>query len=93
MPGIREKGGRFNVCYISGFNPDWYTRCCPCEFDLSDLQGEKEIAATTAIVKYRIYISSYKSIYLDKTALYKAFDLAGFYISLYKFIYFHGKLV
>ena len=46
MPGIREKGGRCNVCYISGFNPDWNTRCRPCEFDLSDLQGKKEIAAT-----------------------------------------------
>ncbi len=46
-PSRRKKGGRCNVCYISGFNPDWNTRCRPCEFDLSDLQGEKEIAATT----------------------------------------------
>jgi len=31
-----------NVCYISGFNPDRYTRCRPCEFDLLDLQGKKK---------------------------------------------------
>ncbi len=46
QPSRRKKGGRCNVCYISGFNPDWNTHCCPCEFDLSDLQGKKEIAAT-----------------------------------------------
>ncbi len=44
----RKKGGRCNVRYISRFNPDRHTRCCPCESDLSDSQGKKEIAATTA---------------------------------------------
>jgi len=28
------------------FNPDRHTHCYPCEFDLSDSQGKKEIAAT-----------------------------------------------
>ncbi len=42
----RKKGGRYNVCYISGLDSDRYTHCCPCEFDLSDSQGKKEIAAT-----------------------------------------------
>ena len=32
---------------VSGLDSDRYTRCRPCEFDLSDLQGKKEIAATT----------------------------------------------
>ena len=42
QPSRRKKGGRYNVCYISGFNPDRYTHCRPCEFDLSDLQGKKK---------------------------------------------------
>ena len=46
-PPDERKEGDSNVCYISGFNPDWNTHCCPCEFALSDLQGKKEIAATT----------------------------------------------
>ena len=46
-PPDERKEGDSNVCYISGFNPDWNTHCCPCQFDLSDLQGKKEIAATT----------------------------------------------
>ena len=39
----------FCVLALSGFilNPERYTHCRPCEFDLSDLQGKKEIAATT----------------------------------------------
>ena len=47
QPSRRKKGGRYNVCYISRFNSDRYTHCCPCKFDLSDSQGKKEIAATT----------------------------------------------
>ena len=34
--------------FLSGFNSDWNTHCCLCEFDLSDLKGEKEIAATAS---------------------------------------------
>ena len=48
QPSGRKKGGRYNVCYISGFDPDWNTHCCPCKFDFSNSQGKKEIAATTA---------------------------------------------
>ena len=43
----REKEGGCNVCYISGFNPNWNPHCRPCEFDLSDLRWKK-IATTTA---------------------------------------------
>lgn len=42
-----EKEGGCNVCYISGFNPNWNPHCRPCEFDLSDLRWKK-IATTTA---------------------------------------------
>ncbi len=48
-PSRRKKGGRYNVCYISGFDSDRYTHCCPCEFDLSNSQGKKKIAAATPI--------------------------------------------
>jgi len=37
-----------NLIYQIYKGKNRYTRCRPCEFDLSDLQGKKEIAATTA---------------------------------------------
>ena len=46
-PPDERKEGDSNVCYISGFDSDRYTRCRSCKFDLSGLQGKKEIAATT----------------------------------------------
>lgn len=47
-PSDVRKEGDSNVRYIFGFNSDRYTHCCPCQSVLPDLQGEKEIAATTA---------------------------------------------
>ncbi len=41
-PPDEKRGGRCNIRYISGFNPDWDTHCRPCEFALSDLQGKKK---------------------------------------------------
>ena len=46
-PSDVRKEGDSNVCYIFGFNSDRYTHCCPYQSVLSDLQGKKEIAATT----------------------------------------------
>jgi hypothetical protein len=46
-PPDERKEGDSNVCYIFGFNSDRYTHCCPYQSVLSDLQGKKEIAATT----------------------------------------------
>ncbi len=46
-PPDERKEGDSNVCYISGLDSDRYTRCCPYQSVLSDLQGKKEIAATT----------------------------------------------
>ncbi len=48
-PSRRKKGGRYNVCYISRFDSDRYTHCCPCKFDLSNSQRKKEIAAATPL--------------------------------------------
>jgi len=42
-PSRREKGGWYDVCYISGLDPDRDIHCSPCEFDLSDFQRKKEI--------------------------------------------------
>ena len=36
--------------YICGFDPILYLYRCPCGSDLSDLAGQKKVAATTAIV-------------------------------------------
>lgn len=36
--------------YIFGFIPVLYTIDCPCGSVLSDFQGQKKVAATTAIV-------------------------------------------
>lgn len=36
QPSRREKGGRCNVCYICGFNPNWNTHCCSYQSALSD---------------------------------------------------------
>lgn len=45
----KEEGGDGND-YISGFFLVLYVHCCPDKSDLSDFEGQKKIAATTAIV-------------------------------------------
>ena len=44
-----EEGGDGDD-YISGFFLVLYIHCCPDKSDLPDFEGQKEIAATTAIV-------------------------------------------
>lgn len=45
----KRKGGDDNG-YISGFFLVLYIHCCPNKSDLPDFEGQKKIAATTAIV-------------------------------------------
>ena len=42
-PPDERKEGDANVCYISGFDPDWNIHCCPCGSVIPDFQG-KEIS-------------------------------------------------
>lgn len=43
-PIVRKEGVNGYIC---GFNPILFTHCCPCRSDLSDLPGQKKIAATS----------------------------------------------
>ena len=79
-PSRREKGGRYDVCNISGLDPDRDIHCSPCEFDLSDFQGKKEIAATTAASDGRPFLEGY-CYYLRGRAASMAFPFYAFIIT------------